>query len=103
MDEFISRAEHKEFADKIEREDERQNKRIAGLEESIKQIYVLNTSVEKIAISIETLTKEVGKQNDRLKAIEEKPAQNWDKLVWAIGGAVLSAVIAFILKGIGIL
>lgn len=101
MDEFVTLSLHKEFADKIEREDDRQNKRIAMLEESMKQIYTLNTSVEKIAMSIETLTTEIGEQNKRLKAIEDKPAQNWDKLLWLVGGAVVSGIIAFIIKQIG--
>ena len=101
MEEFVTVALHNEFADKIKAEDERQNKRISMLEESMKQIYILNTSVEKIAMSVETLTTEIGEQNKRLKAIEDKPAQNWDKLLWLIGGAVVSAVIAFIVKQIG--
>ena len=96
MEDFVTVALHNEFADKIKAEDERQNKRISMLEESMKQIYILNTSVEKIAMSVETLTTEIGEQNKRLKAIEDKPAQNWDKLLWLIGGAVVSAVIAFI-------
>lgn len=102
MEEFITRAEHKEFAEKLEKEDERQNKRLANLEESLKQIYALNTSVEKIALSIETLTKEVGTQNERLKAIEEKPAQNWDKLLWLVGGVIISAIGALVIKQIGL-
>ena len=101
MEEFITRAEHREFAEKLEKEDERQNKRLANLEESLKQIYALNTSVEKIALSIETLTKEVGTQNERLKAMEDKPAQNWEKLVWAVGGVVVAAIVALVLKQIG--
>ena len=102
MDEYVTVAVHNEFADKIAREDDRQNHRISLLEESIKQIYILNTSVEKIAISIETLTKEVGAQNVRLKAIEDKPSQNWDKFIWLIGGVVLTAIVTLILKQIGI-
>ena len=102
MEDYITRAEHTEFADKIEKEDERQNKRISLLEESLKQIYTLNTSVEKIAISIETLTKEIGQQNERLKAIEDKPAQNWDKLLWLVGGVIISAIGALVIKQIGL-
>ena len=102
MDEFVTLALHNEFADKIKQEDERQNKRISLLEESMKQIYVLNTSVEKIALSIETLTTEIGEQNKRLKAIEDKPSQNWDKFIWLIGGVVLTAIVTLILKQIGI-
>jgi hypothetical protein len=102
MDEYVTVAVHKEFADKIEREDDRQNKRIGLLEESMKQIYTLNISVEKIAMSIETLTTEIGEQNKRLKAIEDKPAQNWDKLLWAIGGAFITAIIAMVIKQVGL-
>ena len=102
MDEFVTLALHNEFADKIKQEDERQNKRISLLEESMKQIYDLNTSVEKIAMSIETLTTEIGEQNKRLKAIEDKPSQNWDKFIWLIGGTVLTAIVTLILKQIGI-
>ena len=102
MEEFITRAEHKEFAEKLEKEDERQNKRLANLEESLKQIYALNTSVEKIALSIETLTKEVGTQNERLKAMEDKPSQNWDKLLWLVGGVIISAIGALVIKQIGL-
>ena len=102
MEEFITRAEHREFAEKLEKEDERQNKRLANLEESLKQIYALNTSVEKIALSIETLTKEVGTQNERLKAMEDKPSQNWDKLLWLVGGVIISAIGALVIKQIGL-
>lgn len=102
MDEYVTLALHHEFADKIKQEDERQNKRISLLEESMKQIYDLNTSVEKIAMYIETLTTEIGEQNKRLKAIEDKPSQNWDKFIWLIVGVVLTAIVTLILKQIGI-
>ena len=102
MDEYVTLALHHEFADKIKQEDERQNKRISLLEESMKQIYDLNTSVEKIAMYIETLTTEIGEQNKRLKAIEDKPSQNWDKFIWLLVGVVLTAIVTFILKQIGI-
>lgn len=102
MDDYVTFAVHNEFADKIKQEDERQNKRISLLEESMKQIYTLNTSVEKIAMSIETLTTEIGEQNKRLKAIEDKPSKNWDKFLWMIGGVVVTAVVTLVLKQMGI-
>lgn len=102
MEDYVTVAVHNEFADKIKQEDERQNKRISLLEESMKQIYTLNTSVEKIAMSIETLTTEIGEQNKRLKAIEDKPSQNWDKFLWMIGGVVVTAVVTLVLKQMGI-
>lgn len=102
MSDFITLEEHKEFAARIDAEDNRQNKRIERLEESMAMIQSLTVSVEKMALSIEGLTKEVGKQGDRLTAIEEKPAKNWEKAVWAIGSAFLTGIIAFILRAMGI-
>ena len=102
MDEYVTLTLHHEFADKIKQEDERQNKRISLLEESMKQIYDLNTSVEKIAMYMETLTTKIDEQNKRLKDIEDKPSQNWDKFIWLIFGIVLTAIVTFILKQIGI-
>ena len=101
-DEYTTVEVHKEFSARIEAEDNRQNKRIERLEESMAMIQSLTVSVEKMAMSIEGLTKEVGKQGDRLSAIEEKPAKNWEKLVWAIGGAFITAIIGFVLKAVGL-
>ena len=61
MDTPITRAEHEEFRRAIETEnkrlsdeDNRQNKRIEVLEENVRQIGALTTSVEKLALSIES-------------------------------------------------
>lgn len=102
MGEFVTLEVHNEFAQRIDAEDNRQNKRIERLEESMAMIQSLTVSVEKMAMSIEGLTKEVGKQGDRLTEIEEKPAKNWEKAVWAIGSAMITGIIAYIMRIIGI-
>ena len=48
MEEALTRAEHNEFVKRIEAEEHRQNRRLAELEESTKQINLLVTSVEKL-------------------------------------------------------
>lgn len=102
MSEFVTVDVHKEFAERINAEDNRQNKRIERLEESMAMIQSLTVSVEKIALSIEGLTKEVSKQGERLNAIEEQPAKNWERAVWCIGTAFITAIVAFILRKVGI-
>ncbi len=102
MEEFVTLEAHKEFAARIDAEDNRQNKRLERLEESMAMIQNLTVSVERMAVSIEGLAKEVGKQGERLTAIEEKPAKNWEKAVWAISGAFIAGIVAYILKVIGI-
>ncbi len=51
MDTPITRAEHEEFRRRLEEENNRQDKRIALLEENTKQIGSLSVSVEKLAQS----------------------------------------------------
>ncbi len=99
---YITKSEHNEFVKRIDAENERQNHRISNLEESIKEIQSLTISVEKMAVSIQNIADQISHQSDRLKAIESKPADNWNKLLWVIGTAVISAVIGYVLRGAGL-
>ena len=64
----ITRAEHNEFAKRLEEENRRQDKRIELLERSVREIGALTTSVEKLAMSVESMVKEQAKQGERLRA-----------------------------------
>ena len=66
MDEYITRAEHAEFCARLDAENNRQNRRIEILEGTTKQISELTTSVQKLAMSVENMVKEQGRQGDRL-------------------------------------
>ena len=70
MDTPISRAEHEEFKERLDAENHRQNRRIEVLEESVRQMGSLTTSVEKLATSMETMAKEQEKQGKRLELLE---------------------------------
>jgi hypothetical protein len=100
--EYLTVEVHKEFSERIDAEEKRQNKRLDKLEDGFGQLAKLTSALEVMANNMENMAKEQAKQGERLEVIESKPAQNWEKLVWAIGGAILTAVIAFILKQIGI-
>ena len=100
-EEFVSIEVHNEFAKRIEAEDERQNKRLTKLEDAVSQMTELTVSVKELAANMANMAKEQSKFGDRLEAIEAKPAQNWEKLVWAIGGAIIVALIEFVLKQLG--
>lgn len=100
-EEFVSIEVHNEFAKRIEAEDERQNKRISKLEDAVGKIGELTVSIKELATNVSNMAKEQSKFGDRLEAIEAKPAQNWEKLVWAIGGAIVVALIEFVLKQLG--
>lgn len=93
---------HREFAERIDAEERRQNKRLDKLEDGIVQLSELTSCVKVLTNTVENMVKEQVKQGERLEAIEDVPAKNWEKLVWAIGGAIITAIVALILKQIGI-
>ena len=92
MGEFIARQEFEEFKLRIESEDNRQNRRIELLEENVKNITALTVSVEKMAMSIDSMTKELTKQGDKLQQLEEIPTKNWNAVRTGIISAIASAV-----------
>ena len=62
MEDTITRAEHEEFSKRLEEWDKRQDRRIELLEESVRDMSALTTSVEKLATNIEGMVKEQEKQ-----------------------------------------
>lgn len=101
MDAPITRAEHEEFKQRLEEENRRQNERLRLLEESTRQIGVLATSVEKLALSIEGMVKEQEQQGKRLDTIEGRDGEMWRKAVGYVLTAVVSAVVGYTLKQMG--
>lgn len=99
--EGISREEHEEFRRRMEEEDKRQNRRIDLVEKSIQQIGDIATSVEKMAVSLQSMVKEQEQQGKRLEALESRDGEMWRKAVGYAVTALLGAVIGFALKQIG--
>ena len=101
MDETISRAEHEAFKELIDAENRRQNKRI-DLEETVRQIGALTTSVEKLALSMESMVKEQEQQGKRLEILESRDGEKWRQVTGYIITTVLGIVLGFIFRYIGI-
>ena len=96
--EFISRAEHEEHQ-RLEDEDVRQNRRLEILEETVKQIAKISTSVEKLALNMENMVKEQISQGQRLTELEGRDGEMWRKVVgWVISAVVGVAVGYFFFK-----
>ncbi len=95
MEGMITRAEHEEFRRRMEEEDDRQNKRIELLEESVRQTGTLTASVERLATNMENMLKEQEKQGERLEALESRDGEMWRKLVGYATSAVVGGSIAF--------
>ena len=79
MDTPITHAEQSQFEkamdaelNRLADEDSRQNKRIDALEESLKQISSLASSVEKLAVNMESMLREQERQGKRLGLLENR-------------------------------
>ena len=101
MDNPISRAEHEEFAKRLEEENRRQDKRISLLEDSIRQTNALTASVERLATNMENMAKEQEKQGKRLETLEGRDGEMWRKIVGYCITAIIGIVIGFLFTRIG--
>lgn len=102
MDTPITRAEHEEFRKRIEEENNRQNRRLELVENNMRQIGALTTSVEKLAVNMEGMLREQEEQSGRLRTLEGRDGEKWRKVMSFIVTGVVSAVVGFIFAQIGI-
>ena len=101
MENPITRAEHEEFRRRLEEENKRQDTRIGILEDSVRQIGALATSVEKLAVSMQSMLKEQEKQGKRLEALEGRDGEKWRKVMGYIATAIVGIVLGYLFKRIG--
>lgn len=102
MEDVISRKEHEEFARRMEDEHKRVNHRLNDLEDTVRQIGELTASVEKLALSVESMAKSQTKQEDRLEELESRDGKMWRKVSGYVLTTVIGAVLTFVLMQIGI-
>lgn len=102
MDTTISRAEHEEFAKRIEEENHRQNRRIEILEKNMQQLAALTSSVEKLAYSIEGMVKEQESQGNRLEKLESKDGEKWRSVSSYVITVIIGLVLGYIFQQAGI-
>ena len=98
--EYITRGEHQEFCERVDREDERQNRRLSELEQTVKQISELVTSVKVLAVNMENMSKEQAKMSERLTEIEQKPAKRWDAVIGALISGIVGLLIGLVGSGV---
>ena len=101
MDSALTRAEHNEFAKRMEDEHSRQNKRISDLESAVEQNSKLIVSIEKISTNVENLQKQYVSLSDDVESIKNRDGDNWRKMLWFVGTTVLGIIIGFLLKQVG--
>lgn len=105
---YISREEHEEFRRSMDAENKRlgdennrQNHRLEVLEETVKQVASISTSVEKLALNMENMLKEQVSQGKRLETLEDRDGDMWRKTVAYAVTAIVGIVLGYIFKQIG--
>lgn len=101
MDTPITRAEHDEFAKRIEAEEHRQNRRLDILEESVRQNGELTVSVERLATSVEQMAKEQAHQGERLETLESRDGEMWRKITGYLLTAIIGIIVGYVFTQIG--
>ena len=102
MDTAITRAEHEEFRRRMEEEHSRVNKRLEILEENTEKLNKLNTSIEKLAMNMESMLKEQMQQGKRLAVLEKQDGEMWKTTIKYVLSAVIGIAIGYVAKIMGI-
>ena len=97
----ITRAEHGEFARRIDEENTRQNHRIEALEKTVEQIHALTVSVEKLAVSVEQMVEEQKQQGERLTVIEGRDGEMWRKGLFEVLKIGAAIIIGYLFSQVG--
>lgn len=101
-DEYVLHKEYDEYKERIDAENNRQNKRLEILEESVKQNGELTRSVDKLATSMNSMLKEQEKQGQRLDSLEAKDGEMWRNTVGYVVTAVIGILIGFFFTQMGL-
>ena len=108
MDTPISRAEHEEFCRRMESENQRlkdendrQNARLALLEETARQNAAMVAIVERLAVTMETMLKVQETQGQRLETLESRDGKMWRKSIGYLVTTVIGVVVGFLFKQFG--
>lgn len=97
MDDCLTLAQHKEFAQRIDEENKRQNERLTALENTVREINKLVVSVERMAVSMQMMGEEQKRTNERLDKIEAEPANKWR----AATSAIITGIIGLAIGALG--
>ena len=86
---------------RLEEENDRQNHRLNALEETVKQVAAISTSVEKLALNMENMLKEQVSQGKRLETLEGRDGEMWRKVVGYVVTAVIGIIVGYLFKQLG--
>ena len=102
MTSAIQRTEHEEFARRITEENDRQNHRLAVLEENTRRLEKLNISIERLAVNMENMLKEQLQQGRRLEQLEARDGELWRRVLAHAVTTAVGAVLGYFFLRLGL-
>lgn len=100
--EFLLREVHEEFAGRMEDEHRRINRRLEGVENSVKEINRLTLSVQSLAESVQRMCKEQERQSERLQTLEGRDGEKWRMVVKYVLTGLAGALAGYIATKVGL-
>lgn len=102
MDEFLPRDVHEEFAQRMEDEHRRINKRLEQMEGTVGEINRLALSVQSLAESVQRMCAEQERQSERLQTLEGRDGEKWRMVVKYILTGLAGTLAGYIATRLGI-
>lgn len=104
---YVSLAVHKEFADRMDSENERLSERLDSMEKTFNNIVVtqmssMNASIERMLFQIESILKTQEDHGKRISKIEDRDGEQWRSIVGHLITAGVGAFVSFIMMKVGL-
>ena len=102
MEDFVPRSEYME---RIGRSDDRMrdfDRRLVKVEEFGEKLQSMAISLQGMVVTLQSMQAEQKEQGERLKKIEEEPADKWNSLIKTIITVVATAFITYLLTNGGL-
>lgn len=100
-DDFVPKSLCDERCKGLSAEDKRQNERLDELETRVHQINSLTVSVEKLAVSMDGMLRELTEQSERMKKLEGRDGENWKKIVSGLITGIVGGLVVFVMAKLG--
>lgn len=101
MDEYLTKGEHNEYKESQNKENNRINKRLELLENTVRQINALTLSVEKLATNMESMLNKQTEQGKRLEELEGRDGEKWRSVSMFVLTTLIGMAAGFVIQYIG--
>lgn len=102
MDDFVPRHEYME---RIGRSDDRMrdfDRRLSKVEELSDKLSDMAATMQGMLVTLQTMQKEQAEQGERLRKIEEEPADKWNKVVSTVITVLVTAALTWLISKGGV-